>query len=176
MGTGNTRSQKSREIKQPVHPRGHGEHLIFLPSAIISTGSSPWARGTRSRTGSASTFSTVHPRGHGEHNCPTCGDSHNCGSSPWARGTHKGRSNREVMQRFIPVGTGNTLATVLLLLIVAVHPRGHGEHFRGEFDAFLDDGSSPWARGTQAISKAVSNINRFIPVGTGNTRFFSHRA
>ena len=87
MGTGNTLNKCLVSIRQPVHPRGHGEHTELLKEVEQADGSSPWARGTLdlvNRYGSRKRFipvgtgntcpaysqtkiMPVHPRGHGEH-------------------------------------------------------------------------------------------------------------
>ena len=87
VGTGNTNVVDSWIIGTAVHPRGHGEHIVFLAEVFRSGGSSPWARGTLGfvncclfcfrfiPVGTGNTFLVVcvalsfpvHPRGHGEH-------------------------------------------------------------------------------------------------------------
>ena len=73
------------------------------------------------------------------------------------------------MSRFIPVGTGNTIGLKKPSPLVAVHPRGHGEHHKTTVILCKSTGSSPWARGTPYESKDIDWPFRFIPVGTGNT-------
>ena len=69
------------------------------------------------------------------------------------------------------MGTGNTLTIGVIAKPTAVHPRGHGEHQLLVSGAVIIHGSSPWARGTRAISTWLSCTARFIPVGTGNTLY-----
>ncbi len=45
--TGNTNDPFSKRFINPVHPRGHGEHLIIKELLILIRGTSPWSRGTR---------------------------------------------------------------------------------------------------------------------------------
>ncbi len=71
---------------------------------------------------------SVHPRGHGEHIDTPAPITEVGGSSPWARGTLDGDGEVYADQRFIPVGTGNTISGGNSGTGVAVHPRGHGEH------------------------------------------------
>ncbi len=118
---------------------------------------------------SFSVVSPVHPRGHGEHFTTSTRRVSCVGSSPWARGTHLETAHTAIKSRFIPVGTGNTLAKTAFLISSAVHPRGHGEHVSRLCICQMHHGSSPWARGTLDIRKAVESQLRFIPVGTGNT-------
>ena len=72
-------------------------------------------------------------------------------------------------RRFIPVGTGNTLAFLTSTNQRSVHPRGHGEHTVTGETPSLANGSSPWARGTLYENFYSEEEKRFIPVGTGNT-------
>jgi len=51
-GAGNTCGAECGGGREPVHPRGRGEHSIASGSASCVVGSSPRARGTRSRSGS----------------------------------------------------------------------------------------------------------------------------
>ncbi len=152
-------------------------------------GSSPWARGTPSLshltclfrrfipvgTGNTSPIpnmmlcQSVHPRGHGEHIDTPAPITEVGGSSPWARGTHAPTYLYIITGRFIPVGTGNTNRSLSAMNRKTVHPRGHGEHLNCMTQTHLQNGSSPWARGTPSM-KSIGRVNRrFIPVGTGNT-------
>ena len=152
-------------------------------------GSSPWARGTRDvpgrgtngwrfiPVGTGNTHNrqflppaqAVHPRGHGEHSRPALAPFNAAGSSPWARGTPTKPKLLSRLNRFIPVGTGNTSKTAALFGFNSVHPRGHGEHTQVRNQHAHPRGSSPWARGTHSASSVFMRPPRFIPVGTGNT-------
>ena len=79
-----------------------------------------------------------------------------------------------VTLRFIPVGTGNTLKPCEVDRQSPVHPRGHGEHIKQVKNGWQVDGSSPWARGTRLMVWLLLVLLRFIPVGTGNTRYGAH--
>ena len=127
-GTRNVRIR--HDTGNAVHPRGHGEHSLKTSKQWSRPGSSPWARGTRQSarraipwcrfipvgTGNTcwhavvSCSETVHPRGHGEHCLASSCSIFNAGSSPWARGTRALKFRPDIISRFIPVGTGNTLA------------------------------------------------------------------
>ena len=189
MGTGNTVAGNNSSPMHAVHPRGHGEHNYRSNQSKMSTGSSPWARGTLCMAtvrkapcrfipvGTGNTGvnclkthgNSVHPRGHGEHSGREQFIADACGSSPWARGTHPERRFGSSKSRFIPVGTGNTTCGRFWLNATTVHPRGHGEHTRLRWPQCYRSGSSPWARGTLESFPLMSISQRFIPVGTGNT-------
>ena len=148
VGTGNTIPNSVDNSLNAVHPRGHGEHNLPEIPDSSAFGSSPWARGTRaprlycsarSRFIPVGTGNTpwlprlprarsVHPRGHGEHEIQICCNPTTLGSSPWARGTPVSQWGETVPLRFIPVGTGNTSRHTVTVWVLAVHPRGHGEH------------------------------------------------
>ena len=134
-----------------VHPRGRGEHPRATANAVNAAGSSPRTRGTRvaqlldhggerfipADAGNtppcrrSSPAASVHPRGRGEHSEQRAAKHGNYGSSPRTRGTLHA-ANREVLERrFIPADAGNTLPDAHGVLILTVHPRGRGEHWRG---------------------------------------------
>ena len=71
---------------------------------------------------------TVHPRGYGEHMNAINMITVNVGSSPWVRGTQVSDRAVFIYERFIPVGTGNTIRVIIVLYVKSVHPRGYGEH------------------------------------------------
>jgi len=119
--------------------------------AYIIAGSSPRVRGTRAArvitqchrrfipAGAGNTIlakrkiprATVHPRGCGEHLTLAVVNVNLDGSSPRVRGTHQRRNQRFSKIRFIPAGAGNTELYGYTHMVVPVHPRGCGEHFRG---------------------------------------------
>ena len=91
------------------------------------------------------------------------------GLSPYARGTPDDFINEITEVRFIPVCTGNTDAVSGLCFLVTVYPRMHGEHTWQWRTARINNGLSPYARGT-LFGVVFMWINlRFIPVCTGNT-------
>ena len=168
-GAGNTTGHHSTQQRQPVHPRGRGEHPFAAKLGERDFGSSPRARGTRKGQAPRSLRSrfipagagntsprdlshcslTVHPRGRGEHLAPHAGIGKRTGSSPRARGTlHRG-SMGSGCDRFIPAGAGNTQGKTHAAESVPVHPRGRGEHNRAVYYHGIEI--------------------RFIPAGAGNT-------
>ena len=65
------------------------------------------------------------------------------------------------------MGTGNTGLARFSERALAVHPRGHGEHFRQRKNCFSFRGSSPWARGTRFESCCWRNTSAVHPRGHG---------
>ena len=188
-GAGNTSALFRSILRISVHPRGCGEHFSTTSTPSDSTGSSPRVRGTRARfpgrggvfrfipagAGNTSTFSralrtaSVHPRGCGEHGI--CGTTAfpSAGSSPRVRGTLFRISTKPFLYRFIPAGAGNTRLIVESLPHMTVHPRGCGEHDKAWSSRGPRFGSSPRVRGTLRPTPTLSENNRFIPAGAGNT-------
>src|SRR5690554_2324999 len=91
---------------------------------------------------------TVHPRGYGEHISIAVVLFITGGSSPWVRGTYGLIVVFPIINRFIPVGTGNILPIRRFSSRSTVHPRGYGEHLLAPENLFFNFGSSPWVRGT----------------------------
>ena len=153
------------------------------------SGSSPYLRGTRFRsgqllmqrrfiplsTGNTKRFSVplrrfaVHPRIYGEHNVFQLFILGFFGSSPYLRGTHQAAAERQPQYRFIPVSTGNTESSTLQYRKLAVHPRIYGEHWPPVTIVWIINGSSPYLRGTHKYQQTHQRSHRFIPVSTGNT-------
>ncbi len=163
--------------------------MLKSGKVIAEDGSSPRARGTHDQrrsvihhwrfipAGAGNTrrprrqnqAGSVHPRGRGEHLPLMWAGWPDPGSSPRARGTLQWSEEEAQVLRFIPAGAGNTLKAPALTGMVAVHPRGRGEHGRAEQDCHLRNGSSPRARGTHGYRLAHQFDQRFIPAGAGNT-------
>ncbi len=136
-----------------------------LESRFIPAGAGNTRAGCRRRSPSP-----VHPRWRGEHPIVLWNNAELHGSSPLARGTQHGAGGHAQQARFIPAGAGNTSAVTARSIRQPVHPRWRGEH--ADLGPVLPNGtgSSPLARGTQAIKLPVSDAERFIPAGAGNTR------
>ena len=79
------------------------------------------------------------------------------------------RKLMSVVNRFIPVCTGNTGKRIIMDHKTTVHPRVYGEHSRGFSLGFSLGGSSPCVRGTRKSLSSIGLHARFIPVCTGNT-------
>ena len=186
---GNTPRKSTRAAISSVHPRPRGEHLIASAEGLISTGSSPPARGTpqlrvthyrtlrfiparagNTRVESAGArLDAVHPRPRGEHRYRKENARVVIGSSPPARGT-PGRGDRLCAgQRFIPARAGNTGEGNDRRTTVEVHPRPRGEHSLSSLSMAVSAGSSPPARGTPYLCAAHAGRLRFIPARAGNT-------
>ncbi len=116
----------------------------------------------------------VHPRWRGEHAVGSVGDGEQRGSSPLARGTLNISNVAIEGRRFIPAGAGNTDCCCWRCWRRSVHPRWRGEHRRRVSSASATGGSSPLARGTLEVVEVDGDFARFIPAGTGNTRWCSN--
>ena len=152
-------------------------------------GSSPLARGTRSRGAldrsphrfiparAGNTFMrsgpvsglAVHPRSRGEHGTTRPPKPSRSGSSPLARGTQVDPRGQGLGVRFIPARAGNTRASPVTARLRPVHPRSRGEHAVISPRAARISGSSPLARGTRGRAGGRGRSRRFIPARAGNT-------
>ena len=124
---GNTRfAAQSRGLTR-AHPRGRGEHGIFLSRGVLGAGSPPRTRGTRDfgvchgvtygltpadagntfRPSLALSCSGAHPRGRGEHADTAC--------------------DRSNLSGLTPADAGNTAFLDFGLSKYRAHPRGRGE-------------------------------------------------
>ncbi len=151
-----------------VHPRIHGEHLININDVYPKDGSSPYTRGTLASlqygrydprfipvyTGNTKLpyefilTQSVHPRIHGEHGLLIYPTQDKSGSSPYTRGTRGKHLPSSRKSRFIPVYTGNTQEWGWFPGLFKVHPRIHGEHETAINGKVVENGSSPYTRGT----------------------------
>ena len=166
---GNTRCSGATRCAQSVHPRVRGEHGEQYVGPLLSTGSSPRARGTRNAnrrkvrerrfipacagntmcTPCAGLMLAVHPRVRGEH------ERYQTGCRPY--------------DRFIPACAGNTEPQKNDGPYYSVHPRVRGEHLAAFAALVAAFGSSPRARGTRYEFRDTGINDRFIPACAGNT-------
>ena len=147
-GAGNTQRECAGFNWTPVYPRWRGEHLQPKLNFGFVIGLSPLARGTlldipehcadlrfipagAGNTNQAEYSinpTTVYPRWRGEHSSTPARRVRVSGLSPLARGTRYGSAEKELSERFIPAGAGNTVTQEKKRLAQAVYPRWRGEH------------------------------------------------
>ncbi len=73
------------------------------------------------------------------------------------------------IERFIPVGAGNSPPFSAMCSYFTVYPRGCGELLGNAKAKKLNGGLSPWVRGTLFLALFFCRWKRFIPVGAGNS-------
>ena len=120
-----------------------------------------------------SSSSSVHPRARGERSLALAAAIPADGSSPRARGTGPEVAQRLVDGRFIPfipARAGNGLEEWMSISGIDLHPRARGERGVVLCTVRLAGGSSPRARGTDALAEGGRQIQRFIPARAGNGR------
>ena len=131
----------------------------FIP--VLTGNTAPWILFERDLA--------VHPRAYGEHCISTRRRIGFDGSSPCLRGTRIYRPHAQLLNRFIPVLTGNTHSWLYCRIYYPVHPRAYGEHNIYASSICCWSGSSPCLRGTLHTRLINMSLTRFIPVLTGNT-------
>ncbi|EIH02260.1 hypothetical protein EC50588_3093 [Escherichia coli 5.0588] len=112
---------------------------------------------------------TVYPRWRGEHRSSHYFPFFFDGLSPLARGTRRQRIVRLPLHRFIPAGAGNTSTLSITTDREPVYPRWRGEHWQNKHRGTRGAGLSPLARGTPGVERQMTEKERFIPAGAGNT-------
>ena len=96
-----------------------------------------------------SALDAVYPRWRGEHVAVEQLQAVANGLSPLARGTLIPDLDIPGIDRFIPAGAGNTVASVRTGLQISVYPRWRGEHLAAVGASVGAFGLSPLARGTR---------------------------
>ena len=186
---GFTATFPGRGPREPDHPRSRGVYPKCMTGIRTFPGSSPLARGLRSRRRSKSQDWRIiparagftrarsregpahpdHPRSRGVYR--TCHDDevHAEGSSPLARGLlgrHRGTQKRHGI---IPARAGFTAVTRSWAASLADHPRSRGVYRRPIFLFGAFAGSSPLARGLHVMSKIYDGEPGIIPARAGFT-------
>ena len=151
--------------------RTRGRHVVAVPRIIPARAGS-----TRARS-SSPCLRWDHPRSRGEHLRWPDGDRSPSGSSPLARGALEPVQDRVHRMRIIPARAGSTLARSPTPSVTPDHPRSRGEHASRRFGNRVASGSSPLARGAPLEAVECGGEFRIIPARAGSTRCSrSHRS
>ena len=172
------------------HPRSRGVYCAQYVIAVISTGSSPLARGLRvplrsrrrgrgiipARAGFTSGLTTVflqhwdHPRSRGVYAQSRSGREYTTGSSPLARGLRVRPGLGVHGHRIIPARAGFTASWRRPATATGDHPRSRGVYADLIIAVVVASGSSPLARGLRVLRRAGGPRGRIIPARAGFTR------
>ena len=186
---GKTRAARGLVSDQAAHPRSRGENGPAGRNAGARAGSSPLTRGKLenhshspgyrrlipAHAGKTETAPlraircTAHPRSRGENT--DANDARNCniGSSPLTRGKRDHSAHLQDVPRLIPAHAGKTFRWVLILGLLAAHPRSRGENFINFPDAADAAGSSPLTRGKHPSRHHDPPGHWLIPAHAGKT-------
>ena len=113
--------------------------------------------------------SRAHPRSRGEHVLSFFLSFFVRGSSPLARGTPPCALRLLRRIGLIPARAGNTSMWEDFTSDTGAHPRSRGEHMEALGFFLIVWGSSPLARGTQALGFITRTARGLIPARAGNT-------
>ena len=105
----------------------------------------------------------------GEHAEPDSSRSVGTGSSPHARGAPVSSTTPSVARRIIPACAGSTSRPTATARRWGDHPRMRGEHSLDKAGDFLNEGSSPHARGAPGARAILTSAAGIIPACAGST-------
>ena len=172
------------------HPRSRGVYTAHRTRTADETGSSPLARGLRTRPRHAHDRVRIiparagftrphrrgscrrrdHPRSRGVY-APRCATPPTAGgSSPLARGLPPSPREYIYTCRIIPARAGFTIMARLAVHDLADHPRSRGVYAGLNRDMAPARGSSPLARGLPLLKYEAPRTPRIIPARAGFTR------
>ena len=124
--------------------RGRHGHLCF---GAGECGLIPAGAGQTSRRSPNSPTHPAHPRGCGADGHGSYDGTVKEGSSPRVRGRPAHRCRPRGLERLIPAGAGQTIASVAIVTTLRAHPRGCGADSAASQLARRAHGSSPRVRG-----------------------------
>ena len=135
------------------HPRSRGVYILRRVTLGPVWGSSPLARGLRSRIRARRRGTQDHPR---------------------SRGVYESAAQDRVLRgRIIPARAGFTQLLTGAHLLVLDHPRSRGVYFGASGVPFCAMGSSPLARGLHYAGRLLRWARRIIPARAGFTQALS---
>ena len=171
------------------HPRSRGVYPHPPPPRSVPAGSSPLARGLRSRApgscagrriiparagftcgwGRSAAPRRDHPRSRGVYRGAAGGRARPAGSSPLARGLHDLRIATDEEDRIIPARAGFTRPSRAEAVCPADHPRSRGVYLGQASWEATQEGSSPLARGLPGAGELGGDAGGIIPARAGFT-------
>ena len=172
------------------HPRSRGVYRSTWPASRRRRGSSPLARGLRTRrttnpgpgriipARAGFTFSgrprpvrgRDHPRSRGVYSQKASSSSRRLGSSPLARGLRSGHAGDLRRHRIIPARAGFTPPDRGPGRRLGDHPRSRGVYWARVGGGGAGPGSSPLARGLRPYPQLRAGARGIIPARAGFTR------
>ena len=114
-------------------------------------------------------YPPAHPRSRGENAGVLWRVYGGVGSSPLARGKHSVLADWAGDSRLIPARAGKTIPALSTGASCRAHPRSRGENVLERVEALPGPGSSPLARGKQALHGKRDGLIRLIPARAGKT-------
>ena len=147
---GFTTTWSAADVVASDHPRSRGVYQPRRGLASSGRGSSPLARGLRTRRSRTGPQCRDHPRSRGVYSATT--------------------SARASTPRIIPARAGFTLRSVTVSPRTADHPRSRGVYHRGRAVHVRVAGSSPLARGLLCFFCVEQGLQGIIPARAGFTR------
>ena len=151
------------------HPRSRGVYRRRVDQASAVIGSSPLARGLRSRFYRCRWTMMDHPRSRGVYTILILSPSAQTGSSPLARGLRGHIERLRERPGIIPARAGFTFPQRADYRHPRDHPRSRGVYHKIQDSQMETDGSSPLARGLPAKNVCVLRISGIIPARAGFT-------
>ena len=151
------------------HPRSRGVYGTSISMAWVAMGSSPLARGLLGGVGRHSRRPGIIPARAGFTLAASRVASPSAGSSPLARGLRAAILIEAVGEGIIPARAGFTPAGDRAVGPVEDHPRSRGVYLHKATEDFVNDGSSPLARGLPRERADRRDPHRIIPARAGFT-------
>ena len=167
---GSTRRSSRQGGTWRDHPRVRGEHTRDDRLRKRQRGSSPRARGARSRPYGERAGVGIIPACAGSTPAPDLGDREAAGSSPRARGARRRARPATRRRGIIPACAGSTVCSRCSASRCRDHPRVRGEHSMPRLTASSEKGSSPRARGARELGAQCPKDVGIIPACAGSTR------
>ena len=149
------------------HPRSRGVYMPSRAGSVSCLGSSPLARGLRSRDDWIETILVDHPRSRGVYPRQFRRKIYQAGSSPLARGLHRVQSDSSQVEGIIPARAGFTADELMVGEHGLDHPRSRGVYRRRTGRRSPRPGSSPLARGLPRCCRSPRTGRRDHPRSRG---------
>ena len=186
---GFTSTPPTAPVRSRDHPRSRGVYLPGFRTQFQNVGSSPLARGLRTRlsprpmtvgiiparagftraSAPCASGTWDHPRSRGVYSGTPRRMRSTVGSSPLARGLREGPDVAHGDDRIIPARAGFTTPNPPSRVFATDHPRSRGVYYHLLSSIIYHQGSSPLARGLRWGVRVLRPGPRIIPARAGFT-------